>query len=363
MLRTAGRSLSRPLVAGQVRQGISSSPLQVQFSSKLCTASSKRPSPLSASNAPTAVSLLRRHYAQSKWDKVDKKAEEKLAKAKIKPTPETVSTESSIRPVFTEVGEEAQDNTKPVKHGLKDDLTTIRSAFDLTDVPPQAYYMGLAGVVPYVVTSLTTVFAAREIHVASDWGRGMFLTQESAETLLHLLEPLQVGYGAVILSFLGAIHWGLEFAGYGGHQGYRRYAIGVVAPAIAWPTIFLPTEYALITQFIGFTGLYYVDALTGRKGWAPAWYGTYRFMLTFIVGASLVVSLVGRGQIADHLHSQRKPAEMMTQWKDTKEQKLAEEVEFETRAAVKKQEGKENAESEAAEETKGDDGDEDSEKK
>jgi hypothetical protein len=34
-----------------------------------------------------------------------------------------------------------------------------------------------------------------------------------------------------ILSFLGAIHWGLEFAGYGGSHHYRRYAIGVVAPS------------------------------------------------------------------------------------------------------------------------------------
>jgi hypothetical protein len=32
--------------------------------------------------------------------------------------------------------------------------------------------------------------------------------------LLHFLEPLQIGYGASILSFLGAIHWGLEWAGY-----------------------------------------------------------------------------------------------------------------------------------------------------
>lgn len=100
-----------------------------------------------------------------------------------------------------------------------------------------------------------------------------------------------------IISFLGAIHWGLEWANYGGPVGMRRYRIGVLAPAVAWPTILLPVEYALIAQFIAFNALYYADTQATKKGWAPPWYGTYRFVLTFIVGAAIVVSLVGRGQI------------------------------------------------------------------
>lgn len=101
-----------------------------------------------------------------------------------------------------------------------------------------------------------------------------------------------------ILSFLGAIHWGLEYAGYGGHHSYRRYAIGVAAPAVAWPTMLMPIEYALISQFAGFTALYFADTRATVKGWAPPWYATYRFVLTFIVGASIVLSLIGRGEIA-----------------------------------------------------------------
>lgn len=33
------------------------------------------------------------------------------------------------------------------------------------------------------------------------------ISHEQAAHYLHLLEPVQVGYGAVIISFLGAIHW------------------------------------------------------------------------------------------------------------------------------------------------------------
>lgn len=104
-----------------------------------------------------------------------------------------------------------------------------------------------------------------------------------------------------ILSCLGTIHWGLEWAKYGGVQGYKRYAIGVATPAVAWPTVFMPIEYALITQFLAFNMLYAVDSATTTRGWTPPWYGTYRFLLTFVVGASIVVSLIGRGQIQDQI--------------------------------------------------------------
>ena len=39
-----------------------------------------------------------------------------------------------------------------------------------------------------------------------------------AITLLDQALNLQTTYGAVMLSFLGALHWGFEFAGYGGNK-------------------------------------------------------------------------------------------------------------------------------------------------
>jgi hypothetical protein len=68
---------------------------------------------------------------------------------------------------------------------------------------------------------------------------------------------------------------------------------------VAWPTILMPVEYALITQFCAFTLLYNADTRATYKGWTPPWYAMYRFVLTFIVGASIVVSLIGRGEVAD----------------------------------------------------------------
>jgi hypothetical protein len=75
---------------------------------------------------------------------------------------------------------------------------TIRDTFDLSEVPTRAYYMGLAGVIPYAATGLGTVYCAYEINHSADYGTGLFVSGQTAEQLLHIIEPLQVGYGAVV---------------------------------------------------------------------------------------------------------------------------------------------------------------------
>ena len=77
-----------------------------------------------------------------------------------------------------------------------------------------------------------------------------------------------------------------------------------MAPAVAWPTLLLPVEHALISQFLAFTFLYYSDARAAARGHAPSWYGMYRFVLTFVVGASIVATLIGREQIVNTISSE-----------------------------------------------------------
>ncbi|KAF2488475.1 hypothetical protein BU16DRAFT_553903 [Lophium mytilinum] len=302
--RTLLRSLKSP-ASFPARRSPQFTASPAQWTSQMCTISSKRPQSLALTQLrPLQAAIFQRSVTNTPWDKIDKKHEEKLAHQELKPTPETVSATSSTHPILHEIATPDPERDVDMMAGIKGDLKTIKDTFTLSDVPPQAFYIGLAGVLPYLATSLSTVFCAWEITNTTEHGAGFLLSHESAEALIHVLEPLQVGYGAVIISFLGAIHWGLEFAGYGGYQGYRRYAIGVVAPAVAWPTILMPVEYALITQFLAFTTLYYVDTRAAYRGWTPPWYNTYRFVLTFIVGASIVVSLIGRGEVADRVQRQ-----------------------------------------------------------
>ncbi len=126
--------------------------------------------------------------------------------------------------------------------------------------------------------------------------------------------------------------------------------IGVIAPAVAWPTIYMPIEYALITQFAAFTFLYFVDARATVRGWAPPWYATYRFVLTFIVGASIVISLIGRGRIVKEDAALRSPADYVK--KDTDAQWVALKMEDEERMEKLKKEGDEKEKGEKEEDEK-----------
>lgn len=134
----------------------------------------------------------------------------------------------------------------------------------------------------------------------------------------------------------------MEWAKYGGAQGYKRYAIGVVAPAVAWPTMLLPVEYALITQFLTFNFLYFADARATVRGWVPQWYSTYRFVLTFVVGASIVASLIGRGQIADKVGRMPGPADRLKALRDSQVESLEMEERERRAKTVAKDEGEDD---------------------
>ena len=95
----------------------------------------------------------------------------------------------------------------------------------------------------------------------------------------------------------------------------------------------MPVEYALITQFCTFTFLYFTDARSVVRGWAPHWYSTYRFVLTFVVGASIVISLIGRGQIADKIGRLPGPADRIKALRDSQMESLERE-EREKRARI-----------------------------
>lgn len=74
----------------------------------------------------------------------------------------------------------------------------IKDTFSLSAVPKEALYIGLAGVVPYLGTSLSTAYLAWEINNQATLGSGYVLSGDTASLLLHIIEPVQVGYGAVV---------------------------------------------------------------------------------------------------------------------------------------------------------------------
>ncbi len=78
------------------------------------------------------------------------------------------------------------------------------------------------------------------------------------------------------------------------------------------------------------------------NGWAPHWYSTYRFVLTFIVGASIVASLIGRGQIADQINRLPSPADRVKKLRDLQYQAAEEEERAKRARLIAEDEGEED---------------------
>ncbi|KAI1421252.1 hypothetical protein F5Y12DRAFT_768898 [Xylaria sp. FL1777] len=233
---------------------------------------------------------------------IDTREERKISQHKLTPHPESVTKESSVRHLYEP---SLRTHERPIKTGIRDDLKTVQETFSLSNTPREPYWLGLAGTLPYFGTSLSTVYLAWVLNTSSPGPstliNNLMISPETASHLMATLEPIQLGYGAVIISFLGAVHWGLEYAEkVPDHTRARfRYGIGVAAPIFAWPTLFLPVEFALTSQFAAFVALYFTDARATVHGWAPAWYSTYRFALTAVVGVAIAISLIGRAKVGD----------------------------------------------------------------
>ncbi|KAG8928384.1 hypothetical protein FRC01_006007 [Tulasnella sp. 417] len=221
-------------------------------------------------------------------------------------------TASSVagRPASEDIPHAIQNAREEAK-GLGQDLANIIAAAnfrktahewdgfsDITagyaaEVPKPILITGLAGALPYLGTAASTLYSARVAGLLAA-GHAARVDYDTAMNVLEAATQVQVTYGAVLLSFLGALHWGMEFTGFGGHKGYRRLALGVAPVVFAWSTLALDPTAALIAQWAGFTGMWYADMRVTSAGWTPVWYSQYRFYLSILIGSCILGTLWGQ---------------------------------------------------------------------
>jgi hypothetical protein len=159
----------------------------------------RAPQPLQKCRTSPSTSTTTLFYStksRPSFDKPDVNAEKKLAGKKLKPHPEAVSSDSTVRHVFE--GEQRKEESNEMLSGIKSDIATVKETFSLSNVPRESLYIGAAGVLPYAATSLSTVYLAFDINHARDNGAGYFFSPETAHQLLDMVTPIQVGYGAVV---------------------------------------------------------------------------------------------------------------------------------------------------------------------
>ena len=97
-------------------------------------------------------------------------------------------------------------------------------------------------------------------------------------------------YAAVIVSFLGGIHWGLGLRAQPAEAS--RFVSGVLPSLIAWVGVVMPPYAGLVVLGVALIGCYLVDRRVYPRHGAAAWL-TLRFRLTVVASLSCFVGAAG----------------------------------------------------------------------
>lgn len=103
-----------------------------------------------------------------------------------------------------------------------------------------------------------------------------------------------VAYGAVILSFLGAVHWGLLLRT-GEPQVQFQLAVGVVPALAGWVALLLPGREALALLVVAYGGFWLYERRAVGSRLLPADYLRLRRGLSLAVCALLTLGLLSAG--------------------------------------------------------------------
>jgi hypothetical protein len=141
-------------------------------------------------------------------------------------------------------------------------------------LPPGASALGYGGLVPFVAAVLGIVLLDGEPRAFA------------ARALL--------AYGAVILSFLGAVHWGLLLARPAADAAGRLLA-GVLPSLAGWAALLLPDRFGLALLVVAFGAFWlYEHRVLGPKLLPEAYLGLRR-NLTLGVCSLLALGLIALG--------------------------------------------------------------------
>jgi hypothetical protein len=149
-------------------------------------------------------------------------------------------------------------------------MTTALAAAPAPELPLIARRLAHAGLVPFVAGALLVWLVHDDVHP-------------------YVALALS-SYAAVVISFLGGIHWGLAFRQ--AEPPPVLLAWGVVPSIVAWLAVMMPPNAALVIHGAMLVGCYAVDrhlyATQGVAHWL-----TLRFRLSAIAALSCFLGAAG----------------------------------------------------------------------
>ncbi|HPU80444.1 DUF3429 domain-containing protein [Accumulibacter sp.] len=136
-------------------------------------------------------------------------------------------------------------------------------------IPRSVAWLGYGGLLPFLVLALASLVDPQH---AKLWSNALF------------------AYGAVILTFVGALHWGFAMT-LRDLSATRRtwcFAWSVVPALLAWSAFLFSPMLASILLVTGFLTHYWQDRFLVAASPLPAWYLPLRFRLTIVASLCLM---------------------------------------------------------------------------
>ena len=133
----------------------------------------------------------------------------------------------------------------------------------LFKLPRSAVWLGYGGLLPFLFLAPASLLAGHHAPILSD---ALF------------------AYGAIILSFVGALHWGfaMTLSGLSDRQRTASFVWSIIPALLAWPAILLSPPLSGLLLISGFVAHYWQDSRLDASVSLPAWYLPLRFRLTVV---------------------------------------------------------------------------------
>lgn len=149
-------------------------------------------------------------------------------------------------------------------------MTTVPAP--LSRLPITVAWLGYGGLLPFLI--LTPLSLIDQKH-GLIWSDALY------------------GYGAIIVSFIGALHWGFAIAlrDLSDQQRSQLYIWSVIPALIAWPALMVSPILAGPLLVIAFIAHYVQDYRLAGKVLLPNWYLPLRFRLTSVACICLIAGI------------------------------------------------------------------------
>ena len=143
-------------------------------------------------------------------------------------------------------------------------------------LPRTVAWLGYGGLIPFLVLTPVSLL---DYHYSALWSDALY------------------AYGAIILSFIGALHWGLAMSlpELSERQRSALFLWSVVPALIAWPAVLFSPPIAAPLLVFGFIAHYLQDRRLARQATLPGWYLPLRLRLTSVAVVCLVAGVFASG--------------------------------------------------------------------